>query len=100
MGRPNAVVTAPNITINDDQMMAMQDEAIRKLQDETKQIRKRFALLQMNESVFILGGYTVHLRTGEKVPTKNDYLYVGKAGEDAIGLEQGQMLAHRMCMRL
>jgi hypothetical protein len=74
MGRPNAVVTSPNITINDNQMMNMQDEAIRKLQEEKKEIRKRYALMQMNESVYILGGYIVDAKTGQKRPPKRDYL--------------------------
>jgi hypothetical protein len=74
MGRPNAVVTSPNITINDNQMMHMQDEAIKKLDDEKKEIRKRYALMQMNDSVFILGGYIVDSKTGQKKVPNNDYL--------------------------
>ncbi|CAF3421338.1 unnamed protein product [Rotaria sp. Silwood1] len=74
MGRPNAVVTSPNITINDDQMMHMQDDAIKKLKNEKKEIRKRYALMQMNDSVFILGGYIVDAKTGQKKAPENDYL--------------------------
>jgi hypothetical protein len=74
MGRPNAVVTSPNITINDEQMMNMQDEALRKLQNDKNEIRKRFALMQMNDIVFILGGYIVDSKTGQKKVPKNDYL--------------------------
>ncbi|CAF3416247.1 unnamed protein product [Rotaria socialis] len=74
MGRPNAVVTSPNITINDNQMMHMQEKAIKQLHDEKKEIRKRYALMQMNDSVFILGGYIVDSKTGEKRVPNNDYL--------------------------
>jgi len=74
MGRPNAVVTSPNITITDEQMMSMQDEALRKLQNDKNEIRKRFALMQMNDIVFILGGYIVDSKTREKKAPKNDYL--------------------------
>ncbi|CAF0988230.1 unnamed protein product [Rotaria sp. Silwood1] len=81
MGRPNAVVTSPNITINDDQMMHMQDDAIKKLKNEKKEIRKRYALMQMNDSVFILGGYIVDAKTGQKKAPENDYLYSNNTKE-------------------
>jgi hypothetical protein len=73
MGRPNAVVTSPNITISDEQMSNMQDEALRKLQKQKNEIRKRFALIQMDDCVFILGGYVVDRKTGEKQAPKYDY---------------------------
>ncbi|CAF4426913.1 unnamed protein product, partial [Adineta steineri] len=47
-------------------MMVMQDEAIGKLQEDKKEIRKRYALMQMDDGVFILGGYIVDNETGEK----------------------------------
>ena len=74
MGRPNAVVTSPNIAINDKQMAAMQDEALRQLEKQGKEFRKRFALMQMDEAVFILGGYVLDRKTGEKKAPKCDYL--------------------------
>ena len=74
MGRPNAIVTSPNITIDDEQMKMMQDEAIEKLQEEKNEFRKRYALMQTNESVFIIGGYVVHPTTGEKRPPKADFV--------------------------
>ena len=74
MGRPNAVVTSPNIIINDDQMIRMQNEALKKLENEKLEIRKRYALMQMNDSVFILGGYVVDAKTREKRAPKNDYM--------------------------
>lgn len=74
MGRPNAVVTSPNISINDDQMLRMQNEAMEKIQNEKKEIRKRYALMQMNDSVFVLGGYVVDNETGQKRAPKYDYL--------------------------
>lgn len=74
MGRPTAVVSSPNITISDAQMMIMQDEAIRKLQEDKKEIRKRYALMQMDDKVFILGGYIVDSETGEKKAPNHDYL--------------------------
>jgi hypothetical protein len=42
MGRTNAVVTSLNMTITDEQMMTMQDEAMRKIQQDRNEIRKRF----------------------------------------------------------
>ncbi len=74
MGRPSAVVTSPNITINDKQMSNMQEEALRDLEKQRNEIRKRFALIQMNDRVFILGGYVVDRKTGEKKAPKCDYL--------------------------
>ncbi|CAF1020068.1 unnamed protein product [Rotaria sordida] len=81
VGRPNAVVTSPNITINDDRMMHMQDDAIKKLQNDKKEIRKRYALMQMNDSVFILGGYIVDIETGQKKIPKYDYIYNNNSKE-------------------
>ena len=70
MGRPTAVVSAPSVTISDEEMSAMQDEAIEKLNE----IRKRYALMQMNDKVFILGGYAIDSKTGRKIIPKHDYL--------------------------
>lgn len=74
MGRPNAVVTSPNITLNDEKMINIQDETLRKLENDENEIRKRFALMQMDDYVFILGGYILERKTGEKKIPKCDYL--------------------------
>lgn len=73
MGRPNAVVTSPNITLNDEQMNAMQEEALKQLEYQRGEFRKRFALLQMDDRVFILGGYIVERKTIRKQPPMYDY---------------------------
>ncbi|CAF0998050.1 unnamed protein product [Adineta steineri] len=75
MARPTAIVSSPSITLTDNQMMVMQDEAIGKLQEDKKEIRKRYALMQMDDGVFILGGYIVDNETGEKRAPKRDYFY-------------------------
>lgn len=74
MGRPNAVVTSPSISIDDEQMMKMQEEALRRLQEDQKELRKKFGIMQMNDGLFILGGYLVEMKTGEKKTPKYDYL--------------------------
>lgn len=74
MGRPTAVVTSPNITIDDDQMMNMQNDALRKLQDDKNEIRKKFGIMHMDDRAYILGGYVVDKKTGEKKPPKYDFL--------------------------
>jgi hypothetical protein len=74
MGRPNAVVTSPNLTIVDEQMLSMQNVALSQLQNEKHEFRKRFALMQMNDGVFILGGYVVEPRTQTRALPANDYL--------------------------
>jgi hypothetical protein len=76
MGKPNAIVTSPVITIDDEEMKIMQDEAIRRIREDENEIRKRYGLMQMNASVYILGGYVVDIKTGQKKTPKNDYLYV------------------------
>ena len=73
MGRPNAVVTSPNITLNDEQMANIQEEALKQLEKQRGEIRKRFALLQMDDCVFILGGYVVERKTISKQPPIHDY---------------------------
>lgn len=73
MGRPNAVVTSPNITLNDEQMANIQEEALKQLANQRDEIRKRFALLQMDDCVFILGGYVVDRKTISKQPPMHDY---------------------------
>jgi hypothetical protein len=67
MGRPNMVVTSPNIIIRDEQMSHMQDEALKRLQKQRNEIRKRFALMQMNDCVFILGGYVVERKKSTEI---------------------------------
>jgi hypothetical protein len=67
MGRPNMVVTSPNIIIRDEQMSHMQDEALKRLQKQRNEIRKRFALMQMNNCVFILGGYVVERKKSTEI---------------------------------
>ena len=52
MGRPNAVVISPNMTITDEQMMTMQDEAMRQIQQDRNEIQKRFALMQKNDCFY------------------------------------------------
>ena len=74
MGRPNAVVTSPNITIHDDDMARIQDEALSKVEEEKHEIRKRYALMQMNDGVFIFGGFVIDPRTMERLAPKHDYL--------------------------
>lgn len=74
MGRPNAIVTSPNITIHDDEMVKIQDDALQKLEHEKHEIRKRYALMQMNDGVFILGGFILDLETSERLAPKHDYL--------------------------
>lgn len=74
MGRPNAVVTSPNINLHDDEMAQIQDEALNKLGEERKEIRKRYALMQMNDGVFIFGGFVVDPETRERLAPKYDYL--------------------------
>lgn len=73
-GRPTAIVSSPTITISDEQMKTMQDEALEKLQETQKDAHKRFALMQTDDGVFILGGYVVDANTGEKRAAKNEYL--------------------------
>lgn len=74
MGRPTAVVTSPNITIDDEQMMHMQNDALRKLQDDRDEIRKKFGIMHMDDRVYILGGYVVDKTTREKKTPKYDFL--------------------------
>lgn len=69
-GRPIAVVSSPTITISEEQMTRMQEEAIEKLQE----IRKRYAIMQMDNKVFLIGGYLIDRKTGEKTIPKHDYL--------------------------
>ena len=73
MGRPSAIVTSPNITIDDKQMSDMQDKALRDLEEQKNEIRKRFALIQMNDCVFLLGRYVVDRKTRDKKAPKYDY---------------------------
>ena len=73
MGRPNAVVTSPNINLNDEQMSRMQEEALKQLENQRGELRKRFAILQMDDRVFILGGYIVERKTISKQPPMYDY---------------------------
>jgi hypothetical protein len=73
MGRPNAIVSSPNLTINDEQMKNMQDEVLKKF-EENKEYRKRYGFMQMNNGIYILGGYVVDAKTRQiKIP-KHDYL--------------------------
>lgn len=74
MGRPNAIVTSPNITINDEDMINKQEQALNKLENDENEIRKRFALMQMDDYIFILGGYIVDKKTREKKIPLHDYL--------------------------
>lgn len=54
--------------------MVMQEEAINKLKESKEEIRKRYAMMQMNDSVWILGGYVVDPQTGKRIAPKYDYL--------------------------
>ncbi|CAF0874613.1 unnamed protein product [Didymodactylos carnosus] len=74
IGKPNAIIVNPNVTITDEQMRMMQDEALNKFRDKNE-IRKRMALLQTNEGVYIIGGYNINPETSTREIPKNDYFY-------------------------
>jgi len=74
MGRPTAVVTSPSITIDDEQMMHMQNDALSQLENDKNEIRKKFGIMHMDDRVYILGGYVVDKVTREKKVPSYDFL--------------------------
>jgi hypothetical protein len=56
-------------------MLNIQNEPLRKLRDEKKmRLEKRFALMQMNVCVFMLGGYAIDRKTEVKRAPRYGYL--------------------------